>query len=153
MKFAFLPNYFKKIGVCCFFAMLAFVTIVSIVTVYQSLDSLPRNGDIITSFNRGMEMGENLLETNYWIAQLSGILLLLSVAFYMLAKEKVDDEYMDAMRWESLRLALIISIGITMLSILVSVDLRAKNILLILFVVYLIVFQIKKSKGLSSKEN
>jgi ABC-type nickel/cobalt efflux system permease component RcnA len=146
MKFAFLPHYFKKIGVTCFFSMLVFIMAVSIITVCRSLDSLPDDGSFLVSFRTGMELGEELMTANHWIKQVSSILLLLSMAFYMLAKEKVDDEYMDAMRWESLRMALIISTGITILSVPAEIDLKAKSILLVLFIGYLVIFQIKKKQ-------
>jgi hypothetical protein len=70
---------------------------------------------------------------------------MLSMAVYTLAKEKIDDEYMDVMRWESLRLSIIMSIVITIICILLSRKLSAKTILFIQFTAYLITFKVKKS--------
>lgn len=152
MKFAFLPYYFKKIGIIGIFAFIAIIITTSIVTTIQAYagHGIPADGTFTDGFRLGFELGASMMLRNYWITQLCGILILVSIACYMLAKEKIDDEYMDAMRWESLRLALIISIGITIVCILLNVDLAAKPLLLLQFLSYLIVFKIKKSRNLNT---
>ncbi len=147
MKFAFLPHYFKKIGLACFFGSLIFVVVTSIIVTLQALKSIPPD-EMVNSFRMGMELGEEFVSSNYWVIQIGGILILLSMAFYMLAKEKVDDEYMDVMRWESLRLSVLVSIAVTILCILFHVMLTAKSILFIQFITYLIAFKVKKSNDL-----
>ena len=147
MKFAFLPNYFKKIGLTCFFAAFAVIIISSIVTVVDAMSTIANmDGGFMAGYHLGQTLGSDMVKSNYWITQVSSILLLLSIAFYMLAKEKVDDEYMDAIRWESLRLSIIICIGVAILFVIFHWRLPAKSILFIQFISYLITFKIKKSK-------
>lgn len=150
MKFAFLPHYFKKIGLTGFFTFFAVIIVSSIVAVINSYQEFMANpypiDDFSSGYALGYEMGTRFMMANYWITKLGGVLLLLSIVCYMLAKEKIDDEYMDAMRWESLRLSIIISTGITVLLIVfTSLQMSAKTLLLIQFIAYLIVFKIKKS--------
>lgn len=148
MKFAFLPNYFKKIGLVCFFASLAVAIVSTIVIIASSFHQLEASeiSSQSEAFGLGYKMGTDFAMTHMWIPKLKGILLILSMAFYMLAKEKVDDEYMDAVRWQSLRLALIVALVASILAILVDINVRAHVILAILFIVYLITFKIKKSR-------
>jgi hypothetical protein len=153
MKFAFLPNYFKKIGLIGFFAAFAVIIISSIVSIISSYQEILANypdfadGSFADSYELGHTLGVEFMKANYWIAKLSSILLLLSIACYMLAKEKIDDEYIDAMRWDALRLSVIISIGITILFIVFTTyQMPARILLLIQFIAYLIIFKMKKSK-------
>jgi len=149
MKFAFLPNYFKKVGIICFFAAFAVIIVSSIIISLNAISSLTEMNDgFLDSYRLGQELGRELVQTDYWIIQICGILFLLSIAFYMLAKEKVDDEYMDVIRWESLRLSIIICIGVTILFVILHRDLSAKSILFIQFISYLITFKIKKSQAI-----
>ena len=152
MKFAFLPNYFKKIGIIGFFAFFAVIvvgTIIALIDSYHEIMLSRPHSSFIDSFELGREIGERFVMTNYWIPKLGGVLLLLSIACYMLAKEKIDDEYIDAMRWDSLRLSIIISIGLTILFIVFTPwQITAKALLLIQFIAYLIIFKIKKSSVL-----
>ncbi len=150
MKFAFLPYYFKKVGIVGIVAFVAIIIITSIVTLFQALGDLPEAGSVEESFRLGTELGQAMMLRHVWITQLSGTLILVSIACYMLSKEKIDDEYMDAMRWESLRQALIISIGITIACILLNIELKAKLLLLIQFITYLITFKVKKSRNLNA---
>ncbi|MDR0296176.1 MAG: hypothetical protein LBH91_08420 [Prevotellaceae bacterium] len=150
MKFAFLPNYFKKIGIIGFFAFFAVIivsTIMALIDSYQEIMLSRPHGSFVDGLELGREIGERFVMTNYWIPKLGGVLLLLSIACYMLAKEKIDDEYIDAMRWDSLRLSIIICIGITILFIVFTPwQIAAKTLLFIQFVAYLIIFKIKKSR-------
>ena len=153
MKFAFLPNYFKKIGLICFFAAFAVIIISTIVNMIDVVNSIENfDGGYMAGYRLGQALGQDIVETQYWIPLVSSILLLLSIAFYMLAKEKVDDEYMDAIRWESLRLSVIISIGIAILFASLHWGLPAKSLLFIQFVSYLITFKIKKSQTIENEE-
>ncbi len=150
MKFAFLPNYFKKIGIIGFCASFLVSIVAGTFAVLKALPSIETDaayhqGSFTSSFEMGQAIGQTFLTGNYWIIQVCSVLLLLSIAFYMLAKEKVDDEYMDVIRWESLRLSLIVSIGIAILAALIHWNITAKNILLLQFIVYLITFKIKKT--------
>ena len=150
MKFAFLPNYFKKIGLTCFFAAFAVIIVSTVVVTVGALSTINNiDGGFMAGYHLGQTLGQDLVQTNYWITQISSVLLLLSIAFYMLAKEKVDDEYMDAIRWEALRLSLIISIGVAILFVLTHWRLPAKSLLFIQFISYLITFKVKKSKTLN----
>ncbi len=146
MKFAFLPNYFKKIGLVCFFAALGTLLSAGVFAVIQADISIHNIPSYSEAYQLGFETGKKLAYSHYWIGQIGNILLLLSMAFYMLAKEKVDDEYMDAIRWESLRLAVIVSIGVAILFIIPHWRLHSEDILLTQFLTYLITFKIKKNK-------
>lgn len=144
MTFAFLPNYFKKIGLVCF--ALSIAVIVG-ATVYAMVYYAAEAGGELTgdaSFEENYRFGRAFAASNYWVVQVSSIPLLLSMAFYMLAKEKVDDEYMDAIRWESLRLAVIVGILTAVVFVIVGWQMPAKAILFIQFITYLITFKIKK---------
>lgn len=144
MTFAFLPNYFKKIGIICFLTSIAIMVTATVVTSAEILSAYDQENDYI-SFSSTYEMAQEFSQNNIWITRISSILLMLSMAVYMLAKEKIDDEYMDVMRWESLRLSIIICIIIAIACILLSWQLLAKTILLIQFTAYLITFKVKKS--------
>lgn len=153
MKFAFLPNYFKKVSLIGFFAFFAVMIITSIVIFINSYQEILNDysdfadSSLADAYELGRALGIKFMMANYWIAKLGGILLLLSAACYMLAKEKIDDEYMDAMRWDALRLSVIISIGITVLFIVFTTyQMPARILLLIQFIAYLIIFKMKKSK-------
>jgi hypothetical protein len=150
MKFAFLPNYFKKIGIFGFFAVIAIIIISVTITMINamSLISGMEGESFSESYRLGQELGRSFVTANHWLSQLSSILLLLSIACYMLAKEKVDDEYMDVIRWESLRLSIIICIGVAILFVVLNWNMPAKSILFIQFVSYLITFKIKKSQAI-----
>jgi hypothetical protein len=150
MKFAFLPHYFKKIGLIGFFACFAVIvvsTVIAFIGSYQEIIAAHNNdANFSVGYELGHEIGEKFVMNNYWITKLGSVLLLLSIACYMLAKEKIDDEYIDAMRWESLRLSIIISIGITILLIVCTTfQMSAKILLFIQFITYLIIFKTKKS--------
>ena len=151
MKFAFLPHYFKKVGLIGFFAFFAVIivsTIMAVINSYQEIMAAHSGGDFVDSYELGREIGEQFIMNNYWLPKLCSVLLLLSMACYMLAKEKIDDEYMNTMRWESLRLSIIISIGITILLIICTpFQMTAKILLFIQFITYLIIFKSKKSSS------
>ena len=151
MKFAFLPHYCKKISLIGFFAFFAVIivsTIIAVINSYQEIMAIHYGGGFVDGYELGHEIGERFIMNNHWLPKLGGILLLLSMACYMLAKEKIDDEYMDTMRWESLRLSIIISIGITILLIAcTSIQMPAKILLFIQFITYLIIFKTKKSSS------
>ena len=149
MTFAFLPNYFKKIGIVCFFVSIAITITAATIATIEALSVFEQHDNYMT-FKLGYQMGQEFIYENMWIGQLSSVLLMLSMATYMLAKEKVDDEYMDAMRWESLRLSIIISIVIAVTCIILDWRILAKTILFIQFTAYLITFKIKKSQAKSS---
>lgn len=144
MTFAFLPNYFKKIGIACFFLSIAAIIIAAIVVTTGALYTYGQEGGHLSSYMLGYKIGQSFAQENSWIIQSCSILLMLSMVFYMLAKEKIDDEYMDAIRWESLRLSVILSIIATIMCILLSWKLQAKTILFLQFTTYLITFKVKK---------
>lgn len=145
MTFAFLPNYFKKIGIACFITAIGIIIIAAVMTALET-ESLYKSGEgYSNSYLLGYKIGFEFTQKNKWVIQTGSILLMLSITFYMLAKEKVDDEYLDAIRWESLRLSIIVSIIIIIIFTVLSWKLYAKPILLIQFITYLITFKIKKS--------
>jgi hypothetical protein len=120
----------------------------AVISSYQEILSSQAARGFTDGYELGVEIAGRFMTANHWVLKLGSVLLLLAIACYMLAKEKIDDEYMDAMRWESLRLSVLISIGITLLLILcTSFQMPAKSLLLIQFIAYLIIFKIKKSRS------
>ncbi|MCL1974375.1 MAG: hypothetical protein FWG54_06130 [Bacteroidetes bacterium] len=154
MKFSILPNSFKKIGIALFFVAIAAILGLSIYanwdivrqldiseTQYFDLDAFSAGTAIGTAFGNSFKgYNDQLLSF-----KLCSFLLLLGIACYMLAKEKVEDELMDALRWESIRLSILICLGITFLYTLIGWIIPGRTLLFVLFFCYLITFQVKKS--------
>ena len=155
MKFAFLPNYFKKIGLIGFFVPIGIIAAFFLFTIICSIFAL--HGILYdVAYQVGYLIGYTIgsLEVCQkcgWgfvvvmIIRWCQVFYILAIACYMLAKEKIEDEYIDAIRWESLRLSIIISVGLTVLCILFNINITAKLLLFIQFLTYLIIFKIKKS--------
>ncbi len=152
MKFAFLPHYFKKVGIAGLFVFIAIIVATSIIATIQALQhgTPPLGGGFTEGYQYGTEWGKATMLKNWWIVRLCSTLMLLSIACHMLAKEKIEDEYMDVIRWESLRLSLVISIGLTIAGILFSITMQAKLLLIIQYIIYLVIFKIKKSRSLKN---
>ena len=150
MKSAFLPNYFKRIGILCFFIAVAGILTMSALhfkDMYAAHSAeIEASQDLSLAFQLGKTEGQKMAEENALITRACSILLLLGIAFYMMAKEKIDDEYMDVIRWESFRLALLLSIAFTLVCVALGITPLAKILLFVQFFGYLIVFKIKKSQ-------
>ena len=155
MKRIFLPNYFKKIGLACFFTAAAVLFIVSMYvsfTLYTPSDAALLGQFDSAAYNVGYALGSFFRSSidgandHLWLFRLCSALLVLGITLYMLAKEKIEDEYIDAIRWASIRLSTIISIGVALFYVLIGHVLPARTFLLILFFSYLISLKVRLSK-------
>jgi hypothetical protein len=147
MNFAFLPNYFKKIGIWCFFGSFAIFPLLTFTNLLQ-IDQESTLG--LSAFKYGELIGTMAVDTHFWYGRLCVMLFLLGMAFHILAKEKIEDDYLDVLRWESVRLSIILCIGINILCVLFNYDFPAKTQLIILFISYLIAFSVKKNESVQS---
>ena len=141
MKFAFLPNYFKKISLWCFFGSLAIFLTVIIINLLEVNEGRPSD---ISAYQLGLIVGASFRDAHIWLAKICTLLLMLCMAFYMLAKEKIEDDFLDVLRWESIRLSIIICLVLNILCVLSGIVLTAVGLLLVLFISYLITFNVKQ---------
>jgi len=147
MKLVFLPNYFKRIGLWSFFCSLMFFPILTITNLVKINNE---NTIDLNSFQFGEMIGSMVVDTHFWYGKLCVLLLLIGFAFYILAKDKIEDDYLDVLRWESVRLSILICIGLNFFGVLINHDLPAKTQLIVLFISYLITFFIKKNASVQS---
>jgi len=137
MKIQLLPNYFKWIGLTLFL------------------------GGAIPNFMRGFTEGYNeygadqmvntlpFSEQTYLIA---GIISLLGMIVYALSKEKIEDEFLKVLRWQSVTIAFVVSIVIVIVDMLLhgTKDIIDGQFLTELQLLsYLIVFAFKKRNVLN----
>ena len=149
MKIAFLPNYYKKIGIVTFFVAAGLILTMSLCSAPCLVNTSPHLSE--PAYAVGHFLGSSLAGQNdhLWPYKLCSLLLVLGVAFFMLSKEKIEDEYMDKIRWESVRLSILLSIGVALLFILIGSVITARTLLFIQFISYLIAFQVKKSNPIT----
>ena len=142
MKFAFLPNQFKKIGLWCFFGSMV------IMFIFFFIDYFGPSAPKETGFQIGFARGVMVYHTYVWFVKIFTLLLMLGMAFYMLAKEKLEDDYLDILRWDSVKLSILICIVLSIFSVLIGYELPAYVLLLVLFTSYLITFKVKKTNSI-----
>ena len=145
MKFAFLPNQFKKIGLWCFFGSVVVLIIASI--IYDFTPNLALTPES-SSFEAGFALGLYVGSSHMWFTKIFTLLLMLGMGFYMLAKEKLEDDYLDILRWDSVKLSILICIVLSIFSVLIGYELPAYVLLLVLFTSYLITFKVKKTNSI-----
>jgi len=153
MKYAIFPHCFKRIGLACFFVASAFILTAS--TIYPLTINTSSIGHLgyfdESAYEAGYAFGSFFfrsligLNDHFWLFRLCSILLVLGIAFYMLAKEKEEDDYLAMLRWESVRLSILISVVVTLLFIILGSVVTARALLFILFTSYLIMFKVKRS--------
>ena len=154
MKCAFLPHFFKKIGLACFFVAALVILTASLIST-QNLDqtSEANKSEYVnqSAYTFGHSVGRSFAgyNDNLWFFKLCSAFLVAGIAFYFLAKEKREDEYLVMIRWESIRLSILICIGILLLCILSEFVIRGRTLLFILFISYLITFKIKKLNSIN----
>ena len=150
MKFAFLPNYFKRVGLWCFFG--SFVSLLALLFIHfpESIKglTLDQSGAYQAGQKFGTIISSLIFGAHWWLPKIFTLLHLFGIAFYMLAKEKKEDDYIDVLRWESIRLSITICLVLNILCILIGHILTAIAMLFVLFISYLITFHIKQSKSL-----
>jgi len=136
MRIQLLPNYFKWIGLVLFFA-----------------------GGIPNFFEGYMngynDYGTNQIEHTHSFSDqmllIAAIVSLIGMIVYALAKEKIEDEYINILRWESTTTAFFISFVIVLINIAIygTKDLiDAQFIMELQLLLYLIIFFFKKRSNL-----
>jgi len=145
MKFAFLPNQFKKIGLWCFFGSVVVLIIASIIYDFTPYLALTPES---SSFEVGFARGLYLASSHMWFTKIFTLLFMLGMGFYMLAKETLEDDYLDTLRWESVKLSILICLGLSILCVLIGHELSAKVLFFVLFTSYLIAFKVKKTNSI-----
>ncbi len=132
MKIKLLPNYFKWIGLVLFFA-----------------------GGIPSFFDGYNDYGTNQIENPYSFSDqvilIASIISLLGMIIYALSKEKIEDEYINILRWESATTSFFISFVIVIINIIiygVKDLIDAQFIMELQLLLYLIIFFFKKRGNL-----
>lgn len=143
MKIHILPNWFKKVGLILFIVGSIIGGGDDFVRGWNSVDcncntseiNSQNNGGLITIF-----FGREKTTHIFYVLSFIGMLI------YMLAKEKVEDEYINKLRLESFQLTSIITllIAIVLFAFLKNTDLPLDLYILLFFWFYLVTFFIKK---------
>lgn len=144
MKYQLLPHYFKFIGLALYLiAMLP--------------DGIP---SFIQGFNSGLEGYEG--PTMYVLddRMLFGIFIpkslivlfntisIIGIIIYALSKDKVFDEFMQKLRFESIQIVFFLSVLVILLMYIINPDIRfdAYNLLQIQLIAFLIIHKFRKVK-------
>jgi len=137
MKIQLLPNYFKWIGLILFFA-----------------GGIP---NFFEGYTNGVnDYGTTQIETPYSLSEyaliIAAIVSLLGMIIYALSKEKIEDEYINILRWESVTISFFISFVIVIANIVVYGTkglIDAQFIMDLQLFLYLIIFFFKKRSNLT----
>lgn len=145
MKIAFLPYWCKRIALL----VLAGSLLLSIDDFYTSFMSGYEAGYNGLSYEEGLapyrEIAATYPEAKKIRLLTSEVLQLLSIALYVLSKDKRDDEYLQAMRAQSFLVAMLTCfIGCVLLHSL-NKPTDGLTVLMVQFILYLIIFKIKKT--------
>lgn len=137
MKIQLLPNYFKWIGLLMFF-----------------VGGVP---SFMKGWNEGYSEGAGDTSANfpYTFSEqtllISALIGLLGMIIYALSREKIEDEFIKILRWQSVTIAFVISIIIVIIDMLLhgTKDIIDGQYLTELqLLIYLIVFYFKKRSNL-----
>ena len=133
MKIQLLPNYFKWIGLVLF--------------IGGGIPDFLRGWADGYNNSTGEEIMANPLPISEQVQYITSILSLVGIIIYALSKEKIEDEFIKVLRWESLSTAFLITTGI----VLVNVILKGRNdvidadfLLEIQLILFLLIFYFKK---------
>jgi len=136
MKIQLLPNYFKWIGLVLFF-----------------VGGVPSFFEGYTDGRN--DYGTNQIENPFPFSEqtilIAAIISLLGLIIYVLSKEKIEDEYLNKLRWESAIASFFISFVIVIINIVIygTKDLiDAQFIMELQLLLYLIIFFFKKRGNL-----
>ncbi len=136
MNIQILPNWSKKIGLIVFF-----------------ISSVISGGDdfidgYMTSYTKTFHQGSNIFKSYFGANTIHffSILSIVALLIYMLAKEKIEDDYINKLRLESYQLASMVILIITILlySFSESLKLTLDYFITSFMYFYLIIFFIKK---------
>jgi hypothetical protein len=136
MKTQILPNWCKKIGLILFI-----------------IGSIISGGDdfidgYMTSYTKTFHQGSDIFKSYFGanIIHFFSVLSIVALLIYMLAKEKVEDDYINKLRLESYQLASMVILIITILlfSFSESLNLNLEDFITSFMYFYLIIFFIKK---------
>jgi len=136
MKMQILPNWYKKIGLILFI-----------------ISSIISGGDdfidgYMTGYTHTFHQGSDIFKTYFGANTIHffSIVSIVALLIYMLAKEKVEDDYINKLRLESYQLAsmVILIIIILLYSFSESLKLNLDDFITSFMYFYLIIFFIKK---------
>jgi len=160
MKIKMLPNWCKKLGLVVF-----------ILSMVISLTYVENRGDFIRGWNDGRNQtrskDKSSIDDSFSVSEIKTlklkpllfekmfgsnslhfieILILLSMIVYMLAKEKVEDDYINKLRLESYQLTAVLALvsSVVLYSFYGNLRLRLNLLISLFLLFYLITFTIKK---------
>ncbi|GET34977.1 hypothetical protein PbJCM13498_38400 [Prolixibacter bellariivorans] len=139
----YLPYYFRRIGI-------AFVFVAVVLSTIANIDAA------VSGFQRGYRNGHNVLEHSYVegksanhqiiSAELKKTLTWVSLSFsfagfllYMFSKEKVEDEFIERLRYMSLAKSLLITWLITSALLIIHGELQLEGFYILQFQLFLYV--------------
>ncbi len=137
MKIQLLPNYFKWIGL--------------VMVIGGGIPSF------IKGWNEGYSAGAGDSSANFpydfseQTLLITALISLMGMIVYALSKEKIEDEFIKILRWQSVTIAFVISIAIVIIDVLLhgTKDIIDGQFLTELqLIIYLIVFAVKKRSNL-----
>lgn len=137
------PSNFKKIGLFILIPSLIF----GCITIYMDVKPSFFDWNVISIFNKSiMGMGEESRITiinNNVLGELLGIIIIIGGLFVAFSSEKNEDEFITAIRLDSLVWAVIINYLILIFSILFIYDMRFLDVLLFNMFTTLFIFILK----------
>jgi len=136
MKIQLLPNYFKWIGLLMFIAG----GVPEFIEGYNSYECKNCDNSTIPQF------------FSEQTAFILSVISLLGMIVYALSREKIEDEFIKVLRWQSATLTFVLTVIIMLITLFVykKADvLTAYNILEIQLYLYLIIFFFKKRSHLA----
>tara|TARA_R110002096_G_C14432422_1_gene710022 strand:- start:280 stop:723 length:444 start_codon:yes stop_codon:yes gene_type:complete len=144
MSIKMLPNKFKKLGFFLFF--LGFIVSSTSISARKSFYDGYNSAKASNYISPALEpifiekyFGENIMH-------LFDVLIVLGLLLYMLSKEKIEDDYINALRLESFQLTSLLALASSIILYIFSKDLKlGLDIFITIFlVIYFITFAIKK---------
>jgi hypothetical protein len=144
MNIKMLSNKYKRIGLILFIS--GFIVSATSVSARQSF---------LEGYNNGAGISNNIpnieaifIEKYFgeYIIHIFDVLMLLGLIIYMLSKEKIEDDYINALRLESFQLTSLLTLTSAIILYIFSANLKLSlDVFIGLFLwVYLITFAIKK---------
>lgn len=144
MNIQILPNWCKKLGIAVFL-----IGLVGLFVAFAiSLGNAEVTGEAYQSgYNTGKQLRALLLGdflVGISTGRIIALLTLLGMMIYLLAKEKVEDEYIARLRLEAYQLTLLLVVSFVFVVFFLGANMTALLMLYLFFSCYLLVFSLKK---------
>ncbi|WP_298878937.1 hypothetical protein [uncultured Polaribacter sp.] len=143
MKIKMLPNWCKKLGVSLFF-----IGLIIVFTSVSTRESFCEGYNSANNKNFTQDLEPVFIEE--WLGKSAihyfEVIATLGLLIYMMAKEKVEDDYINILRLESYQLTILIGLFITFIIYIISGNksLKLDYYINLFMIFYLIIFAIKK---------